>query len=171
MATNRDDLEYGFGFELAKLAQAWRRAIDDRLRPQGLTQSTWKALFQLAEGHDGAIQRELALALGIEDPSLVRLLDRLEADGLIERQDGVSDRRSKTIHLTAKGKRRYGEIKRAAAAVRGELLRGVSEAELASSRRVFERIRENAAGRQAVARMPAAATRDAAQRPRQVTGA
>ena len=152
MNTQRDDLEYGFGFELAELAQAWRKAIDDRLRPEGLTQATWKTLFYLSEGHDGAIQRELATALGIEDPSLVRLLDALEVDGLIERRNAASDRRSKTVHLTAKGKCRYLGIQEVAAEVRGELLRDVSDSQLAHSRRVFERIRKNAGEQKAVTR-------------------
>ena len=49
-------------------------------------------------------QKELATALSIEGPSLVRLLDNLERRGLIERREDETDRRARGIYLTRAGR-------------------------------------------------------------------
>ena len=59
--------------------------MDEELSGYGLTDATWRPLFHLGRLGDGIRQTELAEALGIQGPSLVRLLDNLERDGLISR--------------------------------------------------------------------------------------
>jgi MarR family transcriptional regulator, transcriptional regulator for hemolysin len=132
-----------FGLKLVEMAHRWRRVLDERLRPTGLSQAQWRTLLN-AGRMDGILQKDLAIALGIEGPSLVRLLDRLEGDGLIERRAAVPDRRGKTLHLTPKGKARERELARIVDEVRAQLLDGTSAAELVTCMQVFERIRANA---------------------------
>jgi MarR family transcriptional regulator for hemolysin len=52
-------------------------------------------------------QTDLAAALDIEGPSLVRLLDALERQGLVVRCGEPDDRRVKTLHMTAAGHAMY----------------------------------------------------------------
>ena len=75
--------------------------------------------------------------------SLVRLLDNLEKDGLIERRAAANDRRGKTLHLTAEGRARHGEVMAIADEVRASLLEGSSDAEIRTCLAVFDRLREN----------------------------
>ena len=75
-----------FGLELGLLARWWRSKLDERLRPLGLSQARWTALWHLARGGDGLTQKQLARAVGVEGPSMVRVLDALERDGLVERR-------------------------------------------------------------------------------------
>ncbi|WP_027966418.1 transcriptional regulator SlyA [Halomonas halocynthiae] len=86
--------------QLARVPRIWRAIIDRRLAPEGLTQTRWLALYHLWQLGDNQSQRDLARALGVEAPSLVRTLDQLAAQGLIERRPGETDRRTKHIFLT-----------------------------------------------------------------------
>lgn len=133
--------EAEFAMELGKVARRWRTRLDSRLRVMGLTQARWMALLELSHA-DGLTQRELAATLGIEGPTLVRLLDGLEAQGLIERQVCPADRRAKRIHLTANAAPVLHEIREIAEATRRELLGGIPRDDLSAARRVLASIAE-----------------------------
>jgi MarR family transcriptional regulator for hemolysin len=133
-----------FGFLLGETARTWRTKLDQRLRPLGLSQAKWLVLLHLNMARDELTQKELSERLGIEGPSLVRLLDRMEADDWVERRASPSDRRAKTIHLTAKAVKTIREIKRIATKLRGELLGGISAKELATASDVLQRIKQRA---------------------------
>ncbi len=104
-------------------AHEWRLALDRRLRPLGLSRATWMVLAYVRK-LDGPSQTMLAEHLGLEGPSVVRLIDRLEREKLVERRVG-QDRRIKTVHLTPRGEEVSAEIWRVAGHLRRELLRDI----------------------------------------------
>jgi MarR family transcriptional regulator for hemolysin len=112
-----------FGRVLNMTAHAWRLALDRRLRPLGLSRATWQVLV-LVRKLEAPSQSRLAEHLGLEGPSIVRLVDRLEREDLVERRVG-GDRRVKTVHLTRKGEELSTEIWRVASHLRKELLRDI----------------------------------------------
>ena len=132
-----------FGMELALLARWWRSKLDERLRPLGLSQSRWTALWHLARGGEGLTQKELAERIGVEGPSLVRVLDALERDKLIERRQPSHDRRIRTLHFTDTGRDVLSTIDAKAQEIRGALLSEVNDRDLATCMKVFERIRKS----------------------------
>lgn len=73
---------------------------------------------------------QLAKAIGIEQPSLVRTLDQLEEKGLISRQTCASDRRAKRIKLTEKAEPLISEMEAVINKTRAEILHGISAEEL-----------------------------------------
>lgn len=117
-----------------------RFAMDDAFRPLGVTDATWRTLFYLRQTGDGVSQKELANVMGIEGPSLVRLLDSLATKGLVERRPSETDRRSKSVHLTRSAQKVLGELDRVAERVRGEILSDVAPQDLEACLRVFEQI-------------------------------
>ncbi|WP_020180611.1 MarR family transcriptional regulator [Methylopila sp. M107] len=129
-----------FGRQLALLSRRWRKRLDDALASSGLTDASWRPLIHLGRLGDGARQSDLARALGIEGPSLVRLLDRLEASKLIERREDSSDRRAKTLHLTPEGETLVDRMQAVVGDTCGALVEGVSSEELATCARVFARL-------------------------------
>jgi MarR family transcriptional regulator for hemolysin len=139
MKRNLDDQEQ-FGLYLGLVARLWRAEIDRRLVTFGLTESRWVTLLHLARRSEVATQRELAAAVGVRGPTLVRTLDRLEAEGLIERRAETSDGRTKTIHLSAQAAVVLERIEKTAAAVRAEIFSGISHAEVETCLDVFEKI-------------------------------
>src|SRR4051812_23283528 len=130
--------EAEFAFELGRVSRRWRTCLDERLKHTGQTQARWIALLHLSQV--GAMsQRELAERIGIEGPTLVRVLDNLERQGLVERR-GCEDRRVKQVHLTPAAGSILGEITRISAELRHELLADVPAEDLAVARRVMQSI-------------------------------
>lgn len=80
----------------------------------------------------------LAEVLAVEGPSLVRQLDQLVENGLVERREDAVDRRAKTIHLTPAGNRARAKIEAALDTLREGLFEGVSDDDMAACLRVFE---------------------------------
>ncbi|MDY0882784.1 MarR family winged helix-turn-helix transcriptional regulator [Dongia soli] len=137
--SDRKKRQLEFGGRLNRLGQGLRRAIDEELRALGLTDATWRPLFHLGRLGDGLRQKDLAEALMIEGPSLVPLLDNLEANGLVERMEDPHDRRCKIIRMTAEGQKIYRQTAEISSKVLSRLMRGISDAELALCHDIFDR--------------------------------
>lgn len=133
-----------FGFLLAETARTWRTRLNQRLRPLGLSQAKWQVLVHLNMSRSDLTQKELSERLGIEGPTLVRLLDRMETDGWVKRCASTSDRRAKIVRHTTKAVDTIREIKHVAARLRSELLVDISPQELATASDVLQRIKERA---------------------------
>jgi MarR family transcriptional regulator for hemolysin len=129
-----------FGRQMFRLGTAWRREIDLRMRCFGLTDATWRPLLHLGRLGDGVRQTDLAAALDIEGPSLVRLLDVLERNGLLQRSEDAEDRRSKRVSMTAEGRALRHRLVEVQEEVAAGLLRHVTEEERASCVRVFAKL-------------------------------
>src|SRR4051794_18275044 len=112
------------GFVLHDVASMLRKRSEQRVRGLGLTRSQWQLLVHLAE-HEGINQVGLADILEIEPITLLRILDRLEAAGLVERRTHAADRRGPPPYPTPGGRpplptmRGLGELTPAAAPARG----------------------------------------------------
>ncbi|WBV42921.1 MarR family winged helix-turn-helix transcriptional regulator [Pseudoroseomonas cervicalis] len=133
------DLHRRFGGHFIAVTRAWRREADLRLAPLGLSHATALALLLLRDhAGEGCRQGRLAAVLGIEQPSLVPLLDHLAGAGLVERRPDPADRRARTLHVTREG----GRIAEAAGAaldtLRAELLGDSDPDDIAAALRVLE---------------------------------
>lgn len=129
-----------FGVLLHEVARSWRTELDRRLRHLGLSQSQWLVLIKLPE--EGLTQTALARKVGIEGSTLVRLLDRLQANGWIERRDVLGDRRAKRVVPTAKAKTLQHEVAVIAQALREQLLAGIDPARVAIAAEVLSQLRQ-----------------------------
>jgi len=118
------------GFRIARLPHLWRSILDRRLAPLGLTQTRWVTLYHLWKLGEGNPQCDLARAIGVEAPSLVRTLGQLEAQGLVERRACDDDRRSKRLYLTPAAMPLLEQIDSVVLAARQEMLAGLSEQDL-----------------------------------------
>ena len=99
----RQQLRDDFAPLVARAARQWRRAVDRRLQPFGLTEATWLPLIYLARASAPMRQKDLAAALTLDGSSVVRLLDALEASELVERRGEDGDRRARIIVPTRRG--------------------------------------------------------------------
>ena len=126
------------------VARAWRLKLDERLKPMGLSQAKWRTLLRLSMSPGPLTQAEIAAHLGIEEPTLVTLLHRLEGDHWVARKNASHDRRCKTVHLTRRAQRVIEKINSAAFKLRHELLDDVSASDLRTCIRVLDHIRQRA---------------------------
>jgi MarR family transcriptional regulator, transcriptional regulator for hemolysin len=129
-----------FGFRLAWITRRLRQAVDSELHVYGLTEATWRPLAYLGRLGEGIRQKELAQALGIEGPSLVRLLDGLERRGFIERREDEADRRARGIYLTPTGRELQRRVLGVSDAIQRRLLAAVQPADLEACDRAFSAI-------------------------------
>lgn len=90
-------------FQLTDVARALRTYVDQCVRRHGMTRAQWGALLRL-DRREGMTQAEMADALEIQPISLVRLVDRLCEQKLVERRPHESDRRANRLYLTARGR-------------------------------------------------------------------
>jgi MarR family transcriptional regulator, transcriptional regulator for hemolysin len=126
------------------VARAWRLKLDERLKPMGLSQAKWRTLLRLSMSPGPLTQAEIASHLGIEEPTLVTILHRLENDRWVARKNAAHDRRCKTVHLTRRAQRVIEEINDEAFKLRHELLDEIPASELHTCIRVLDRIRRKA---------------------------
>ena len=135
--------QHRFGIQLAQMSRGWRAELDRRLAGLGLSQARWLVLLHLARFEQAPTQRELAQSVGVEGPTLARLLDSLESQGLVQRQAVVEDRRAKKIVLCAPALPLIEQIETIATQLRHELFEGVDEADVKVCMRVHGHILAN----------------------------
>ena len=135
--------QHRFAMQLAQLSRAWRAELDRRLVGLGLSQTSRLIQIHLARFDTPPTQRELAQSVGVEGPTLARLLDGLEAQGLVSRQAVAEDRRAKQITLSAKAQPLIEQIEAISTQLRQELFAGIDPVDLQHCQRVQERILAN----------------------------
>ena len=133
-----------FPFAVVRVTRRWRKMLDERLKDLGVTQARWSTMVYLEKGGEGLTQRELASLMAIENPTLVRLLDSLEQQNLIERRPCPNDRRARRLHLTNAGRAFMDDLSERAEVLREEMLEGISDKEIECTVKVFHKILENA---------------------------
>ena len=133
-----------FGHLLHGTARVWRLKLDERLKPMGLSQAKWRTLLHLSLAGDALTQAEIAARLGVEEPTMVALLHRLERAGWVTRTTSTHDRRCKMVLLGRRAQRVISQINAAAKELRYELLENDSAADLRTCMRVFAQICEKA---------------------------
>lgn len=132
------------GALIIRLARLWRREADQALAEHGLSEATAVPLMTLWRRGNGMRQGALAERMGVEGPSLVRLLDLLAGEGLVERRDDPTDRRAKTLHVTRAGEARITAIEAVLDGVRSNLLQDITADDLATTFRTLTRIEQQA---------------------------
>ena len=91
------------GFFIAVTSRLMDRALNGRLKKYGVSFGQWPFLMALW-AEEGLTQRELSQRVSNEEATTTRTLDRMEADGLIQRKANIADRRQRNIYLTSKGR-------------------------------------------------------------------
>jgi MarR family transcriptional regulator for hemolysin len=110
----------------------------------GLSQAKWRTLLHLSLARDELTQAEIAARLGVEEPSVVTLLHRLEKEGWVVRKNSSHDRRCKMVQLGRRAQRVISEINATAEELRHELLTDIPAPELQTCIKVLAHVRAKA---------------------------
>jgi MarR family transcriptional regulator for hemolysin len=143
--TDRIALAHQFATQLSPVSRAWRQHADRILASLAISNSAGWALVHLKRLGQGARQGDLARAIGITEASLVRTVQQLEREGLVERRADADDRRANRLHLTAEGSALARKADKRLIELRIELLDGVSDADLEVAVRLFDTVALRAA--------------------------
>ena len=138
------DLKRELIAQLVESSRLLRNFIDHRAKSRGTTRAQWIVLFRLRQ-QEGLSQVDLADVLELQPISLVRLLDRLVAHGLLERRHDPRDRRTNRLFLTATGRQLVDDLDSLRDAIASAVLQDVPtpaiETSLATLRDIKERIK------------------------------
>jgi MarR family transcriptional regulator for hemolysin len=152
-----------FGYVLKDTSKLYVQRFEERARELGLTLPQCKALAYLSRS-EGMSQVELASSAEIDPMTMVRILDRMELDGWVERRADPDDRRARRLYLKPKSKPLLEAIDRVSIATRDEALVGLSEQEADSLMTALQKVRNNIASLQPLPETAVAAPRTKAVR-------
>src|SRR6185437_4357671 len=135
------DLKRQFIAQLVESSRLLRNYIDHRAKGRGTTRAQWIVLFRLRE-QEGLSQVDLADVLELQPISLVRLLDRLVDQGLVERRHDPRDRRTNRLFLTAAGRELVDDLDSLRNAIATDVLQGVPTESIQTSLDTLRDIKE-----------------------------
>lgn len=130
------------GFLLKDVTRLYTRRFEERAQALSLTLPQCKALTYLAR-NEGVSQKRLAELIEIDPMSLVRILDRMESDGWVERRADPQDRRARSLVVTERARPIIDLIWQIVAETRAEALTGLADSERTQLLALLERVHVN----------------------------
>lgn len=130
--------------DLLVAGRLWRKIGRRISAGHGVSEAAAAPLVWLEYLGENVRQNTLAEAVGIEGASLVRLLDGLEASGLISRETDPSDRRAKMLSLTDAGREVVADIQDRVAVLREQVFANIDAGQIAAAMAIFEAIKASA---------------------------
>jgi DNA-binding MarR family transcriptional regulator len=152
------DLFKNVGYLLKDVSRRYVARFERHAAEVSLTLMQCKVLLHLSK-NEGASQVRLCELTDVEPMMMVRILDRMEADKLLERRPHPADRRARRLYLTRKAAPILDEIDRISEVTRNEIFAGVGKADREAFLKVLQHAHENACG------LEAATQADAQQNP------
>lgn len=128
------------GVVISDVARLLRTEFDRRVRRLGITRAQWLVLTRLHR-HPGASHSELAEMMEVEKATAGRMIDRLVANGWVERHTQRDDRRVKRVYLTPEAERVHKRIWRVAEATVEAALANLSTQESNQLMALLQRIK------------------------------
>jgi MarR family transcriptional regulator, transcriptional regulator for hemolysin len=136
------DLKRQLIAQLVESSRILRNYIEHRAKERGTTRAQWVVLFRL-RAHEGLSQVDLAEVLELQPISLVRLLDRLVEQGLLERRHDPKDRRANRLFLTEAGRRLVDDLDSLRDTIAADVLGDIPDEVIASSLKTLLDIKEH----------------------------
>jgi MarR family transcriptional regulator, transcriptional regulator for hemolysin len=139
--TDMEDLDHTLmrlTMTLTQVSRAYKAAADKMAADYELSQATAWPVIMIGRLGDGVRPGMVADALGLEPSSVVRVIDQLIAAGLVMRSEDANDRRAKTLHLTAEGRRRAAQLEKALTTFRRTLFRDADPDDIETCLRMLD---------------------------------
>lgn len=136
----RYDYENNIGFIVNRTARAFVKAFDTELREKvGVTFGQWKVIVMLVN-QNGLTQKEIADRLGLEGPTLIPVIDKMEKEGLVIRKVDPIDRRNNRIYRTEKTDALWDRMLECSFRIRQISVKDIPEQNIAIMRDVLDKI-------------------------------
>lgn len=138
---SRMDREFRLSRKLVLTARRWTKYAEGLIHAKtGQTRGRWETLYALSFSSRPVTNNDLSERMNLRWPTLVRVLDALERDGLIVRTENVADKRSRFISLTDAGRKVVNDIHPILNAAREEVVSDLSDEELMQCELLLEKI-------------------------------
>jgi DNA-binding MarR family transcriptional regulator len=136
------------GYLMRRILNTVSAEVEHELESTGLTNAQWVPLLKLYMGSASTVA-ELSRACSLDTGGMTRLLDRLEAKGLVRRERSSEDRRVVNLALTDEGRAAARGIPEVLCGVQNAHLRGFTVEEWQLLKSLLRRILDNAQAIQA----------------------
>jgi MarR family transcriptional regulator for hemolysin len=130
------------GYWVHMCAHRFELLMNATLTDEGISYRQMQVLAWLALEGDQS-QADLARCMGVEPPTVVSVIDRMERDGLIERKSCPDDRRKRIITPTEKALPMWERIVGCGKRANQRATKGLSKSETATLRSLLERVHTN----------------------------
>ena len=139
-------MAYQMGFLLSRAAWAMNNYVNRILKEKGLPDISvaYFAVLQALWENDGLSISDLGEKVQLEKSTMTSLIDRMEAAGLLRRDDHPTDRRAYKICLTPRGRELEANLDQVVTEAHDRLTRGIAGKDLQSAIEVCRRLMENA---------------------------
>ncbi len=127
------------GYLLSRVVSIMQTGFDRKLKKFGVTRAQWRVITSL-DGGDIRTAADFARIWYLDATAVTRLVDRLEAKGLVKRTPSLADRRVNELELTQMAKELVPEMRKEADANHDEIFGGLSLEELNSFRKTLKKI-------------------------------
>ncbi len=128
------------GMQLISVMRAHRARAAELLSALGVHVGQEMILFQLWQ-RDGLNQTELTACLGVEPPTTTRMVQRMEASGLVERRTDPRDGRVVQVWLSPRGRALEGPVTKAWQTLESMTVGNLSAGERALLRELLAKVR------------------------------
>ncbi len=128
--------------KLMRVARAHRTLAASLLSEVGLHPGQEALLMELWD-HDGRTQANLAESLGVEPPTVTKMLQRMENADLVDRRPDATDRRAIRVYLTPKGRRLKGRVDKLWAELEARTVAGLSDRQRSTLRSLLNALEGN----------------------------
>lgn len=138
------DFKKSIGFIINKTAKALVYAFDQELRKNfGVTFGQWKVMIILTNYDKGLTQKEIADNLGLEGPTLIPVIDKLEKENLVIRKPDLEDRRNNRIFLTEKAHSSLKSMINSAEKIKSIAVKDIPEDDISDTIKTLEKMWQN----------------------------
>ncbi|PEQ11880.1 MarR family transcriptional regulator [Novosphingobium sp. PC22D] len=139
------DIKRKIGLHFTIIARLMRNHFDRLVSVHNITRSQW-SMIAVVSRHPGSTQRTIAEALEMSEASAGRLIDRLCADGLLERRERIDDRRARAVYPTEAARPLLDKLALIANEAEQRMFKGFEDEELAQLRGYLDRVYHNVSG-------------------------
>lgn len=136
------DLDDCVGFITNTASKQISDAFNEKLNTYSITRVQWIALYFLGK-HNYVSQSELAVKMNIKNSTMVRLIDRMEKEGLVNRIKCKDDRRITNIYLTDLGISRINELLWIGEEFGNLVAKDISEKDIETFKNVLKKMVQN----------------------------
>lgn len=137
-----EDIRRQAGLRMTVIARLQRNNFDRKVADLNVTRSQW-AMIAVVARYPGSTQRTIAEYLEMSEASAGRLIDRLCADGLLERRDRRDDRRARAVYLTEAARPLLETLGKIAGESEKTMFKGFSDDEVQQLLNFMNRIYDN----------------------------
>jgi MarR family transcriptional regulator for hemolysin len=137
----RLDAEFRTSRMLVFAGRSWTHRIEAKLlKETGQTRARWQVLFAIAFAEQPVTMGELCRRVRVQWPTMVRVVESMERDNLLRREDHPDDKRSRYIFLTQEGEQVMQRIQPVLDQERAKVLSLLTDEELNTVQSLLERI-------------------------------